>query len=314
MYGDLKSKRNQYTNEQLSQKLADGEFTLFKELRTKLTAWVKTGLGVSRQLEQFYTPTQNPDTIPPLLTIRSLAVGLNNEYEQYLNEIDYLRRNLLIWVITEANTKLTLLNTETRTMLDQLGDTEAAVVIAKAFKAATQAGSYLFKQKNIQPTTQETGSRADHGPLPHTMPSQPQMTQTNHEIQQQRLVTRSLYSQVVGTNTNTSATARNYTTYRGTTANWRQGRDSSNSPFNRRSDRFEPKPQREMSTKTYHNYTRTENRPPYQPPGSSQEMLPPRPGPTQDQPKSLLQLAPIKQITHPRFLANLICQARRTDP
>ena len=57
MYGELKAKRSHFTNEQLSQKLADGEFTLFKELRAKLTAWVKTGLGLSRQLEQFIAPT-----------------------------------------------------------------------------------------------------------------------------------------------------------------------------------------------------------------------------------------------------------------
>jgi hypothetical protein len=299
MYGELKAKRSHFTNEQLSQKLADGEFILFKELRAKLTAWVKTGLGLSRQLEQFIAPTYNPDNIPPLLTIRSLAISLNNDFELYLHEIDQLRRNLLIKVVTEANTKLAILNIETRTMIEQLGDTEAAVIIAKAFKAATQAGSYLYKQRNAQTTTQEIGPRGGHESSTYTLPIQQQRTQINQEMQQQRPFTKPLYSQVVATDSNTSAAARDKPTYRGATGNWRLDRDPSNSPNYRHTNRFEPKTQRERNNKPYNNHTRTDNRSAFFPSASSQGIPPPRPGPTQDQTNMLMQPASTVLTTHP---------------
>ena len=185
-------------------------------------------------------------------------------------------------------------------MLDQLGETEATVVIAKAFKAATQAGSYLYKQKNLQPTTHETGQREEHGHMSHTFPIQPQITQVNRDTLQLQPGTKPLYSQVVGTNTNQSATITDNSGHRGSTSNWRRGREASYSPFYRQTEGFELKQQRETGTKSHHNNTRTEYRPPYHPPATSQEMLPPRLGLTQDQPSSLLHLASPKPNTHPR--------------
>ena len=57
----------------LYKKLSIDDFNSFKELRNKLTFWVKIGLGASRQLEELNLPIHKPVPRPPLLTKGHMA-------------------------------------------------------------------------------------------------------------------------------------------------------------------------------------------------------------------------------------------------
>lgn len=105
---------------------------------------------------------------------------------------------------------------------------------------------------------------------------------------------------MVGANTKKSSTFRDYQEHREATGNWRRGRDPSNSPFYRRTDRLEPIQQKETVSKPYQNNTRMEVRSTDRLTTSSHEMLPPRQDHTQDLPNSHLQLVPPNSNTHPR--------------
>lgn len=52
LFGELKSIKTKFTTDQLKLKLSDQDFSSFTEARTLLMVWLKTGLGLSRQLEE----------------------------------------------------------------------------------------------------------------------------------------------------------------------------------------------------------------------------------------------------------------------
>ena len=65
LYGQLKTLKTTYTKDELNKRLTDEEFVTFKEIRTSLTTWLKTGLAISRQLEDFYRQPTELELIPP---------------------------------------------------------------------------------------------------------------------------------------------------------------------------------------------------------------------------------------------------------
>lgn len=145
LYGQMKTIKSSFPQEQLKNRLTDQDFITFKDTRSKLTEWLKTGLALSRQLEELKAPTLEPT--PPLLTIRSLAAMFNPEYDEFLRNFEQQKISLLRQVITEANSRLLGLNAELCALTTNTVDSKGKLILAKAFKAATQASSYLFKSK-----------------------------------------------------------------------------------------------------------------------------------------------------------------------
>ena len=203
LYGHLKTNKLPFSKEQLNTRLTDKDFELFKEIRTHLTAWLKTGLALSRQLEDLSLPNPEIDTVPPLLTIRTIANSFEQQYQEYLLNIDAQRKELLKNIILDANTRLQILNKETNALLEKTNDTNLCRIVAKAFKSATQAGSYLFKQKrtdteleNRTQSTHTNKTRTEH--LDDTHPPSDNIYQNpteTHTLPSSQ--TRPLYSNVL---------------------------------------------------------------------------------------------------------------------
>lgn len=74
MYGMLKNDKNNFTKEQLNQRFEEHHIESFRDKRTKLTSWRKTGLALSRQPAEWQKPSLIFDDYYPLLAIRSINV------------------------------------------------------------------------------------------------------------------------------------------------------------------------------------------------------------------------------------------------
>ena len=243
IYGIFKTERNNYTKEQLNERLIDSDFAKFKELRTLLTGWIKMGLGLSRQLELFCSPPSDQTNSQPLLTIRNLATCFGNDYTQYQSEVDGLRRAMLSKLILEANNRLAVFNTEILKAMEELKDTNARKIIIKAFKAASQAGSYLFKQKPQYSASQDTKQREELRQDTSNSVAQPLENQIYHTMDQ-HTDSRPLYSHVVNPDRHNIPLNRNDRGFKNSTNNWRRVGNSPYNFTNRHSEDTIPKQQR----------------------------------------------------------------------
>ena len=82
VYGKLKNLKQKFTREQLNERLTNEDFQLFKEMRNKITFWVKIGLGLSRQLEELLLPAHKTVPKPALLTTSFMFNKIEAEKSQ----------------------------------------------------------------------------------------------------------------------------------------------------------------------------------------------------------------------------------------
>src|SRR5688572_18965355 len=118
------------------------------ESRGLLTSWLKTGLALSRQLEEFNGSETKIETEIPLLTIKSFAIHFNEKLGDYTAQINSLKKSFYRGIIEEANIKLISLNSEVNKLMHSRSDQEFRTIIAKAFKTAVNASAYLFRNNH----------------------------------------------------------------------------------------------------------------------------------------------------------------------
>lgn len=118
LYGLSKNNKNSFTINQLNSRCSDNDFDFFKDTRAKLTNWLKMGLALSRQLEELDYPHPETETHHPLLTIESVAIILEDEFSEYLQNIEVQQKAIQKRIILEANDQLWLLHIKTRTILE----------------------------------------------------------------------------------------------------------------------------------------------------------------------------------------------------
>jgi len=144
-YGKLKELKLKFSKDELNKKLSTEEFTCFKDLRNKLTFWVKMGLGASRQLEELNMPIHRTVPKPPLLTTGYMARMFERETDIYLQEIAIIRLNFYEGMFKETKKILTRLNEEITNHITEASTNLRELILAKAFRSAVAGSNDLFK-------------------------------------------------------------------------------------------------------------------------------------------------------------------------
>lgn len=115
LYGNLKKIKSIFNYESVTQKLSTSNFETFKVARYEITAWLKTDLALSRQLEDFNQDLEEPEPYFPLLSLKSLAVPFAEEVEAFFFARSDLKRKLQIKLTQDATKKLADLNNRINT-------------------------------------------------------------------------------------------------------------------------------------------------------------------------------------------------------
>lgn len=145
IYGKLKSEKNSHSKEELATKLSPEDFVRFKSMRSTITKWLKTGLAINRHLDLLNVKS-DLSILPPLLSIGIYAAKFKSSYLKLISEQETQKRLFSINVMMEANSLLKDLNIEVENYLTLIPvSNNMSIIIAKAFKTASFAGSYLFK-------------------------------------------------------------------------------------------------------------------------------------------------------------------------
>lgn len=95
----LKSNKIAFTLDQLQQRLPDQDCPTFKETRSWLTTWLKTGL-LEILVELLCLGF---DFLPPLLIFRTYATDFHSQYEDHLRMCEKSKTTPLTAIILEAN-------------------------------------------------------------------------------------------------------------------------------------------------------------------------------------------------------------------
>lgn len=149
LYGELKTIKTDFSRGQLAYALTENDFNTFKTTRTELTTWLKTGQALSRQLlEDLNYSHMEPEPYTPLLMLRTMAVTHSEEFTVY-EETRKAQRHVFIGkLILNANSQLISMNEKVAAVMSNLKETGTNIVLAKAFKAVSNASSYLLKPTN----------------------------------------------------------------------------------------------------------------------------------------------------------------------
>jgi hypothetical protein len=145
LFGKFKTIKQAFTKDQLKARLPDQDFQKFKDVRTKLTNWLKTGLAISRQIEILNARETPQINLPPLLTLKHFASTFGPQFEELKEAWIRGRDNLYRDVILEANNKLSALNDDISELLNYNNLISSDLINAKAFKSASFSAGYLFK-------------------------------------------------------------------------------------------------------------------------------------------------------------------------
>lgn len=164
IYGKLKELKLKFSKDELNRKLSINDFNAFRELRNKLTFWVKIGLGASRQLEELALPIHKTVPRPPLLTTGYMAKLFELQTKTYLEEIASSRIKFYEPMFLETKKLLTKLNTEIMDLITETSTNQLEIILAKAFRSAVAGSNDLFKSNyrefyqpgGMNPTEPET--------------------------------------------------------------------------------------------------------------------------------------------------------------
>lgn len=145
IYGKLKELKQNFSKDELNKRLSTEDFNSFKELRNKLSFWVKMGLGASRQLEELNMPIHRTVPKPPLLTTGHMARLFERETDIYLRDMTRIRLTFYYGIFQETKKILAKLNEEITILLTNASTNSHKVVLAKAFRSAVAGSNDLFK-------------------------------------------------------------------------------------------------------------------------------------------------------------------------
>ena len=95
------------------------------------------------------------------------------EYDDYRINVETQRKNFLSKIILTACDTLKTLNNQIRTTTDHLNNINSSLLLAKAFRSATQASSYLYKQRETEEprTNRNEGNPILREPITSLRPS-----------------------------------------------------------------------------------------------------------------------------------------------